>query len=292
MDETNETNETDEVAKRLIAELETDAQLVDRGAFTIDDAMARTKLAHFRLAEPAAWACLVVEAASCFGARRVDVFARLDQLEIRFDGPPLDGDAVFTDAFAEGEPSPRRVGARKLAIASATLFDQLRVAAIEIESPLARVRLLPEGANQREPSGERRNSIRVLGLRPTEEHALLRSRCRYSPLAVSLEHHRVSRGLRQFLVDEGARDITPIVVAERTIGFAGWGVAPAIHLLTHGVYAERVDASNCLAILDVGLRKDLGENSIVRDEQFERSLALVEAMQPAPPPDELGSAGR
>jgi hypothetical protein len=273
---------SDSVSDRLVAQLEAQAKLVDHGEFTMDDAAARTKLAQFRLAEPSDWVCLVVEAATAFGATRVQVIGQLTQLWIRFDGEPLDGDEIFST-------SSGNEGLRKLAIAISTLFGHYAVSAVEIESPRGRVRLHAEGRNERSASEERENLIRVLGLPEGErERERLRERCRYSPIAVDLEYERISFGLHGALVDRRARNITAIVDGEHTIGWVGWapGSSPAeILLLTHGVITEIVHATTWegLAIVDVPLRKDVGERAVLRDAEFERILALVEAAAPQIP---------
>lgn len=276
---------SDEVSERLIAKLEAEAKLVDRGEFTMDDVAARTKLAQYRLAEPSDWICLVVEAANLFGATRVGVVGKLAQMWIRFDGEPLDGAAIFSKAAAsEDTDEPySRLGLRNLAIAIWTLFGHYEVSAVEIESPRGRVRLHADGRTERWPGKEQTNLVRVFGLRDSErERERLRERCRHSPMAIAVERERISFGMRRWLVEREARGIMPIIDGERTIGYVGGkpdSSRATIQLMTHGVAAEVVSASTWegLAILDVPLAKDLGERAVLRDAEFDRVMALVEA---------------
>jgi hypothetical protein len=276
---------SDEVSNRLIAELEAEAKLVDHGEFTMDDVAARTKLARYRLADPSGWACLVVEAANLFGATRVEVFASIGQIRFVFDGEPVDGNAIFSSAAAVdgADETGSRLGLRKLAIAISTLFDQFAVA-VDIESPLGRVRVPLQGPNQGSPSNERNNVFRVLGV-PQNEAVHLHERCRHSPMRIEVEYQRISYGLRSWLVERRARNITAIVDGERTIGYVGWlpGESPAsIQFMTHGVATELVTTTSWegMAIVDVPLRKDVGERAVLRDAEFERVMALVEAAAP------------
>lgn len=272
-----------EVAKRLIGALEADAELVDRGGFTIDEQAARTKFARFRMSEPQAWLCLLVEAAGLLGARSVEIVTGLDQVRVVFDGEPLAGDEVFSSAaesVSEPEGRSARAAQRKLAIAFNTLFDPLGVGAIVIESARGRVRLQHEGPAERSSCAATRTTILVLGLAGTlREQALVRERCRYSALRVTLDYAPISLGMVAALREAEVRSHAPLLDAQgRTIGYVGTGWQPRDSwLLTHGVLAERLPVAGGVAIVDTSLAKDLGEHKVIRDAAFDQLVAQIEA---------------
>jgi hypothetical protein len=306
--------EKDEVAGRLIADLEAGAELVDHGAFSIDEAMARTTLAAYRLEDPDVWACLIVEAASLLGSSWVR--ASVDgELCLEFGGEPIDADNLFTNAIASANASDpnRRAAARKLAIAIDAVFTRYPDALVEIESRKSRVRLRADAPNECTRGSDTHNVVRVKDVAQTQAEQLLRDRCRYSSLDFAINHRNILRGLisrdlRDFVVDDRCTAILAIRDEDRTIGYAGFrgGEQPSvIELLTHGVAAERLFEPRVgfVAIVDVPLGKDIGERSVIRDAEFERILALVRATfdriavtNPAPaplpsdvPPDEARS---
>lgn len=264
----------DETADRLIGQLEREAELVDHGAFTIDDAAAQAKLARYRMAEPEAWACLIVEAASLLGARRISFESSLDSMRASFDGRPLAPDELFSRAAGAGiRPE------RKLAIAFHTLFDALGVGTILVESGGVRVRLQPGGAVERSASGGERTTITVLGLSGTaREQALLVERCRYSPLRVRLDHVDISHGLLAALQDRDVHTYAPLHDdAGEVYGYVGAGPrSPTLVLLTHGVLAETPPCGG-YAVVDVSLAKDIGEREVLHDAAFAKLLARIEA---------------
>ncbi len=264
-----------EVTGRLIDELEQDAELVDAGAFTIDATKARSKLARFRMAEPEAWPCLFVEAAAMLGAERITIACGLDRMTFVCDGQPLDGEELFVGAARSG-PSPER----KLVVAFDTLFDALGVGTILIDSPRGCVRVHPEGVLERAPASAAHTTITVIGLPSTaREREVLRERCRWSPLAITLEHERISEGMLAALQHVESRTHLPLHDAEgRLVGQIGEGSgAPMLWLLTHGVLAEQIPLERGHAVLDVPLDKDVGEQKVLRNDAYEAWLARVAA---------------
>lgn len=281
-----------DVTGRLIDELEQGAELVDAGGFTLDASKARSKLARFRMAEPQAWPCLVVEAAALLGAERVAIACGLDRMTFEFDGRPLDGEELFVGA-ARSAGSPER----KLVIAFDTAFDALGVGTILIDSPRGCVRVHPDGVLERSPAASRRTSITVIGLSGVARASeVLRERCRWSPLAITLDHARISEGMLALLQHVESRTYLPLLDAQgHAVGYVGdaWR-PPMLWLLTHGVLAEQIPLERGHAILDVPLDKDVGEQKLLRNEALSDWLARVAAgireleakgtpLSPAPP---------
>jgi hypothetical protein len=270
-----------EVTGRLIGELEQGAELVDQGDFTIDATKARSKLARFRMAEPQAWPCLVVEAAALLGAERITIACGLDRMTFVCDGQPLDGEELFVGAARSGR-SPER----KLVVAFDTLFDALGVGTILIDSPRGCVRVHPEGTLERAPANSRRTTITVIGLPgTTREREVLRERCRWSPLAITLDHERVSEGMLALLQHVESRTYAPIHDAQgRLVGYVGDGWRPPMMwLLSDGVLAEQIPLERGHAVLDVPLDKDVGEQKVLRNDAYFEWRARVEAAVEALP---------
>ena len=268
---------TPDVADALLAELEAGGELVGgEGRFTIDAGQARTKLRDYQLAEPEAYALLLVEAAVLGGAAPIEIESSASGLRLWL-GPVAASrgelEQLFAAAFVdlegvdEAEVRRRRV-LQKLAFACNAAL-RLEPSAIIIESVGESegvcLRLTPEAelgeVTDIDDIGDMRAglSIRVayagLGLEQPPETTLLRERCKYASAPMILDGARLDRGQRHvFHVDfedaalgfgDRGLKVRPVVLDGVKIGLAGFrygGRAPAqLTILTHGVLTERLE---------------------------------------------------
>lgn len=283
--------------ERLIAELERGGSESEAGAWTLDEAAARTKLAAYRLADPRVWLCTIVEAAVLLGALSIRVERSVDALRIEFNGlaPPLDGlfGAVLAGAVAN---DPRTRAARKLAIAFETMLERAEVSSIVIEAGSGRLALTKDQRTftTREPLG--RSSIVVRRAQSWPELDLLAERARYARVSISSasmidsEAKPLSRGPEQALDDAGATHVRwPIVHEGKPIGWLGHrpdaDVDSRLAIVSDGILAELIplQGKGEIAIVESSLAKDLGENKLLRDAALQQLLELVEAARAAHP---------
>lgn len=302
------------VASRLIASLEAEAEIVDRGAFTIDQTKAREKLRDYQLADAHAWTLLVVELATLLGAKAIYFdYTTPRATKIHFRAPPLASEllaeplaGVFVsldDELAASERAARRAW-QKLAIAINALLG--RAQRIEIESLDAGGRghraswtgdeqgrfSLDAVERDAELSG---NHLRVefgAGDHAEAERELLRRACRRAHVLVMAGSEKLSFGWKSHFEWRGDDDEAPSVAATTPIrddDFRMIGLAaqlptrtPArLRIQTNGVLAEELELEGLRrgfsAIADLDLARDLSQSQVLRDGAFERMMSLVRA---------------
>jgi hypothetical protein len=307
---TDERDSPSDVALALVRELESEAELVDGGAFTFDLASARTKLAEFRLADPHAFVLLLVEAAHLLpGCSEIAFSIAADETRVALVGTTLAAhelqslfDTVFVDlGTIEPESRRRELGRQRLALA----ID----AALSL--PDASVELHASSADQREvvvnfgPAGQTvRDEASVSPAPPSlalvfghakrardvaeQQRALLDARARYAKLPVLVDGRRVDDAtpLEDVVAPVEIRDATGTLV-----GHAGWSTArtePAALFIAHGVVVEELHElvweSGFVALVDADdLRRDLSLAKLVRDEAFAARVAAIHAVHDALP---------
>ena len=300
-----------EVTEGLIAALEGEGLHIADSAFSLDPSKAREKLQAFQLEDPHAYVLLLVEAANIAGDNSID-FSCGRTTQATFEGVSLSRselenvfNAVFGDARIagldgqDGAESPERTRARlqrHLGIAANAALA-LAPASIEIENVdaegvLNRLTILPGGEVHCEPDGggpPARTRFVFNGqredFRDDHEVALLQERCKLTEMVVSLYGRQISGGSRAALLNLRTRRIK---LGERTIGRAGLPLdwlsmsrGGELNLLTRGVLSETIQlehaAGGFQAIVDTDLRKDLSQSAVIRDEDFDAVIDVVEA---------------
>lgn len=300
-----------DVVERLLASLEAEAEIVDHGEFTIDQAKARDKLRDYQLADPHAWVLLVVELAALLGARAVYFdYTQAEQTQIRFRSggftreqlaEPLSGVFAATDGVDAAERARRRAW-QKLAIAlNALLGRATRIELACLDAAGRGQRMCwtgdPEGRValdeiDRDPE-QAGNHLTVVGTRHVDrETELLRRACRCSPLLVMAGSEKLSHGWKAAFEPEQGRDDdqepTPIATTPiRDEEFRSLGLATQtrsrgkarLRIQTNGVFAEDIDLEGFrpgfLAIADLDLARDLAQSLVLRDAAFEQMLQWV-----------------
>ncbi len=314
-----------DVAERLIASLEAEAEMVDRGDFTIDQVKARDKLRDYQLADPNAWVLLVVELASLLGAKAVYfdyTEPELTQVRFRsagFEAPqlaePLSGVFAATESGGVADRA-RRAAWQKLAIAMNALLGRakrIELTCLDASGRGPRMRWTgdPEGRVETietvevDPSkrgadptleDERSGNHLIVELhqRNHDEHetALLRRACHCSPLLVMAGAEKLSQGWKAMFEPAQRDDDDEPAPAPTTIrddDFRSLGLAlqtpsrakARLRVQTNGVFAEDIELEGWrpgfMAITDLPLARDLGQNQVLRDAAFERMLSFVRA---------------
>jgi hypothetical protein len=299
-------------SERLISALEREGVVAgEAGAWTLDEAAARRKLAAHRLADASVWPCTIVEAASLLGALSIRFERRIDGLVIEFNGlaPPLDG--LFAAVFAKTTSDPRTRAARKLAIAFETMLERAEVMSITVEAGGGRLTLTPDERSfaGREPLGHTKILVRRRLSWPELDQ--LATRCRYARASILVssvsksEAEPLALGLEQALVDAGATakrwPIMPVMPvmpgtsepsgATKPIGWLGHRpdaeLDSQLVIVNDGVVAETLPLAGkgVVAVVECSLAKDLAESKLLRDDAFARLLAQVEAARAAHPHD-------
>lgn len=304
--------EPSNVASRLIASLEAEAEIVDRGAFTIDQTKAREKLRDYQLADAHAWVLLVVELATLLGAKAVyfdytqpestNIHFRATALSREQLAEPLAGVFASVDGELPASERAARRGWQKLAIAVNALLG--RALRIEIESLDAQGRgtraswsgdeqgrfSLDEVERDAELAG---NHLRVAFGETSHveaERELLRRACRRAPVLVMAGSVKLSFGWKSHFEVRGDDDEAPSVAPTTPIRDADFrmiGLAaqlptrtPArLRVQTNGVLAEDIELEGLrrgfTAIADLDLARDLSQSQVLRDAAFEHMLTLV-----------------
>lgn len=274
-----------DAAERLIASLEAEAEIVDHGRFTIDQAKARDKLRDYQLVDPHAWVLLVVELAALLGARAVyfDYTApERTQIHFRSGGlareqlaEPLSGVFATTSGVGAAERA-RRSAWQKLAIAMNALLGRatrIELACLDVGGKGARMCWTgdPEGKValdelERDTEQAGNHLTVVFGDRgdprnhAEHETALLRRACRCSPLLVMAGSEKLSHGWKAMFEPERAREeedddetpeleITTIRDDEfRSLGLAALTPSRAkarLRVQANGVFAEDIELDGC-----------------------------------------------
>lgn len=285
------------VASELIAALASEGDFVDDREFSIDPHKAREKLRDFQLEDPHAYVLLLVEAANIVGDSSID-FSCGPTTQATFEGLSLSAselENVFNAVFGsmqglEGRALSAARLARLLGIAANAALA-LEPRSLEIENTNAngqvnRLTIIPNGPIRCEPIGggpPARTRFVFNGHR--EDHRddreveLLRARCRFTEMVVSLYGQQISAGSRAALLGLRTRRIK---LDDQTIGRAGLSqeAGARLMLLTRGVLSETLQLPHAdegfLAVVDVDLRKDLSQSAVIRDEAFDRVIASVE----------------
>ncbi len=304
-----------EVAGRLIAELEAEAELVDpHGEFSIDQAKAREKLTAYQLADPDAWVLVLVEFAALLGAKAVYFdYTEPERTQIRFRArslgreqlaEPLNG--VFAAAPSGDDPVERagqRAWAKLAVVCNALLRRAKRIELVWLDAAGKGLRTCWAG-----PAGSSRFELDEL-MRDTEqagntmivefadhdrshaerETALLRRACRTSSLLIMAGSEKLSHGCKAMFERGPERTSEPTTQSIRDDDFRLLGLAarigtrtkPRLRIQTNGVFAEDIDLdgypSGFVAIVDLDLSRDLAQNLVLRDAAFERMLGFVRA---------------
>jgi hypothetical protein len=272
------TGQPSDVAKSLIASLEAEAEMVDRGEFTIDQAKARDKLRDYQLVDPHAWVLLVVELASLLGARAVYFdYTQPDRTQVHFRSggfareqlaEPLSGVFAATQQGTSLERA-RRSAWQKLAIAlNALLGRAKRIELACLDSQGRGPRMCwtgdPDGRvaiDEIERDAEESGNHMTVVFDDREDHveretAQLRRGCRYSSLLVMAGGEKISYGWKALFEPERERDDdeedeTPPVetVPIRDDDFRSLGLAALtssrakarLRVQANGVFAEDIE---------------------------------------------------
>ncbi|MFV8755688.1 hypothetical protein ACNOYE_34485 [Nannocystaceae bacterium ST9] len=301
-----------DVANRLIASLEAGAEIVDRGEFTIDATKARDKLRDYQLADPDAWVLLVVELATLLGAKAVYfdyTEPRLTQIRFRSPGlareelaEPLAGVFASTEAGRASERARRRAW-QKLAIATNALLgraERVEMTCLDDAGKGPRVRWAGEAFELDELALDPEQSGNALLVGFADERhveretALLRRACRCSPILVMAGSEKLSQGWKAMFQstrrrddDSPAPEVPTFTI--RDDDFRALGLAAKLHsreparvrIQTNAVFAEDIELEGLrkgfAAIVDLDLARDLSQSQVLRDEAFDRTIALVRA---------------
>lgn len=280
-----------DVVDRLIASLEADAEMVDHGEFTIDQAKARDKLRDYQLADADAWVLLVVELAALLGARAVYFdYTEPEQTQVRFRSR-----GFAREQLAEPLSGVFATGAwQKLAIACSALLGRAEVIELACldtagKGPQMRWTGDPEGKVELDDierdAEQAGNHLRVVlddRNHIERETELLRRACRCSPLLVMAGSEKLSWGWRA-VFEASAIATTEIRDDDfRSLGLAGQlpgGAKARLRIQTNGVFAEDIELDGCrpgfVAITDLDLVRDLAQRQVLRDAAFERMLGFV-----------------
>ncbi|PRP93025.1 hypothetical protein ENSA5_45860 [Enhygromyxa salina] len=302
-------------AAELIAGLEFDTQFDSAGSFSLDRDKAREKMRQFQLADPHRYVLLLVEAASLSGATTIVFDIDSDDMRMRFDAALsyADLDELYTSLFVDRSTVEIRAR-RELALAcnavmalnprwariesfargedgqlhgvAATLRPEADDEITRLEQPTASP---PQGMADAWTTIHVKDRFRpgllvrfihdVRGSIP--EEVLIRERCAWASLSITLDEAEVSRGLplapvagvrfetehlrgvAGIEVDDGRRDRSAMVLVSN-------GVEIATHELVDSVQGLWfwVDSSR--------FRKDVSQGDIVRsDPAYEDTLEAV-----------------
>jgi hypothetical protein len=300
-----------DVAIALVAQLESEADFVDAGSFTLDARKAREKLAAYQLAEPERFVLLLVEAAhllpSCTG---IAFTFDGDSTKAVFHGVELASldncfDAMFIDVASLDPEHAREVRGRQrlaLALNTALGLSDSRVEMTSMSAGRGSVHAMfdRDGSVQtHDDPGTCLTSALVVNvhsklLRDTQEQ-LLRSDARHASIPVHVNGTRIDVGpLADLLTPVEVRD-----AAGRDVGRLGWSAVQArrasggIKFVANGVVVEFEHTqeelpAGSLALVDAGdLQRDISQAKLQRDEGFVQRVeavvaACVALSQPVP----------
>lgn len=283
---------------RLTAELRAAGTAAGEGGFSLDREKAREKLRQFQLADPHRWVLLVVQALVARGATSIHVQIDADDVHVFGDGAPLsreDFDELYSSMWATSEHRP---GLRELALATNAVMAlnprYLRVDSGDGRGQGVRLELRPGVADRIDPldsppvgthvhAKERfRPGLLVRFMRSREgvlpEQAILRERCGWADVAISLGQQRVSAGVAAMLpeaiaVTSGALHGWVAFDPAGTIGTMSvvrLGVLLAQHALPHPNFA----GARAVLIAD-RLRTDASMSDVVRDGEYDAFVAAL-----------------
>jgi hypothetical protein len=283
-----------QVADAYLAELRGGAT-ADPGQFSLDPERARELLRDRRLTDPASWALLVVQAAVLRGATQVAFACGRWKVSVSFDGLALEAGELerLAGTALETATDDRQRSLRKLAIALSTLegagLRQARIASGDRtdgawlswvpDAPIQQGRAaLPEAGTRLEI---RRRSPR--GRLP--EPGLLARRCRHAPIPVRVDGRLVSAGPHL----SGLVDVLPFEApgGRGETAFDRAASHPELRLLQHGVWIASHEPGDLppgfVSLVEApGLRTDLSELDVVRDDAYEALVAALRRASSSP----------
>ncbi|MCB9567104.1 MAG: hypothetical protein H6710_07835 [Myxococcales bacterium] len=275
------------------------AALAGGGGFTIDRERAREKLRAFQLASPHDYVLVLVEAMVLRGATWIAFEIDSDDVRMSADVTisAAELDQLYASIFADGAADDRRLrGLQELALAvNAAMASEPRFVRIESGgAPGVRLELRPERADRLEEVDELAHGTRVHvrdrfslfealkifgGVHA--EAKVLRERCRWSSVPVSIGGVAISGGL----VDEGLH-LPLSIEGEGFQGVIGWravGDQAGVDILSNGVWILRHEIDGLFRGINArvdarDLRRDISRRGLVRDDRF---AAIIDAVRGA-----------
>lgn len=312
------------VAAQLIAALEGEAELVDRGSFDIDAEVALDKLARFQLADPSAYVLRLVEAGLLLGAQTVRVEISRRALRASFEAPePVELPLVALERLfsvlvgvgaaeeiseagsgpRSGPDEPARAALVLLAVAMVTAMRgaplELHIESVGADRKGHRRVFVGRGR----PTTERVEGdpgTRVLLIDPgrdvSSERALLVDRCRHALAEILVDGDCVSR----YPILDGALGRAPLHDAsDALVGEVGFEASksPAVLVLAPtGVELERVVLDGLepgfVAWVRAALPRDLSQGKVRRTAEFDGIVAAARAAHDAILPDCRGAIAK
>ena len=286
------------MSDELLSELVAGGSLEAHGGFSIDKDKAREKMRQFQLPDPRQYVLLLVQAAVQQGATRIDFQIDHDDMEVWFDGDGFsrgDLDELFVSMFGDRRETNLRAR-QELAVAlnaALTLNPRWLRLHSHRDGVGCSLELRPnaDAAEAQEASVLARGGTRVhvkQRFRPglllqfvrnlhgtLAEEVFLRERARYASVPIFLDGARISTDVRLGAhvgrVDLSGGDLS---------GACGFSLdrtlePPRLEVLNAGVWLSTHDLpgfpAGFVAMVDCpGLRKDVSQADVVRDEAYER----------------------
>ncbi|MFB6374259.1 MAG: hypothetical protein ABEN55_14360 [Bradymonadaceae bacterium] len=294
-------------ASPFVEQLREGSEEVARDRFAIAGGKAREKLQKFQLADPHRYVLQFIQAAHLLGASWIEIAIDADEVELHFDGEPIEESAlegIDAAAFQRGRDDRSRA-MRHLAIGilAARDVDPARIVVASGGEQRMGVRWIEEaGGESRVESGAGpdrgtthiylRETLRASHLseffhkfgNDLAEQRLVRKQCPFSSIPIRLDGERVSRGLH-LPVATVSRTVFESEVGEGVLGFRdprgvswrdhlpvgkAWIVQNGVTVATHPFRGPAsLRAVEPYAVLESDeLTKDLSENEFVRDEAW------------------------
>lgn len=293
--------------EELVESLRREGRLAKSGDMELDQDRARRKLQKFQLPDPHAYVLQFVEAAHLLGATRIEIEVDADEVEVRFDGRPIDREplaSIYASAFRDRRDD-RAEALRHLAIGL--------IAAQEVDPAVVRVETAPDDGTGTALVVDGRGELSVedhpgpeeattrIYLRETlraahiprffhkyrgelTEQTLVRDACRLTSIPVVLNGDDVTDGSDPrgdlaadlaFETDEergsiGIQQPDRIEVAARRRTGRAWLVQNGV-LQSVCRFGQRLKPARPLAVVETDrLRKNLSQTAFVEDEAWRR----------------------
>jgi hypothetical protein len=256
-------------------------QKVAAGAFVLDEARAREKLAKFQLVDPRRYVLEFVKAAQLLGATRIEFMIDADELDVRFDGELITAEefeSLASASFGHRETA-RQQALRHLAIgqnAARTLrLKQFDYEILELEPrPVMRI-YLREAAR---PSHLALFAARLV-TKAVPESRILEKHCAHARLPIMVNGRRVSHGPQlsepnMIIVPLSGPGVSGLAGLRRPNGHPGRLELDWLH---NGVFVQTT-AHPCpfgwaRAIVDSSrLSLNLSQSAVVHDSTMEELL--------------------
>ena len=289
------------MSQDLMSQLASEGVLESRGAFALDEEMAREKMGKFQLQHPHGYVLEFFQAAVLLGASRVEVQVDADELWMSWTGShalsPAHLESMYASVFQTSADLIEE-GLKHLAIgmnAASSLnlaVQELRCVGAEGKvwrrAQAGEVVDLAEVAAREEEQGvpgkvsiylkERFKPIHIKEffsrmVREVEEATLLRERCRYGAITLVINGEELDTSFARH-GDFVLCDTYEIEGGRIWLGLMPDKVGLDVELLQHGVLvgeARRMKAGTLGASLLVessGFKKDISRASIVQDDHF------------------------